>query len=138
MHTRRSAFSSHLCPRLTLALLCPRLPSSTPTPKITLQRRLLPPPPLHGPWRRAFNTGRRTRSIREGDGDMHIACPTIELPLDELLNAEVDAEVDAEGEEMMGMLRMGEEGVQSSEHEASGESGRGSSEGVGMDPKAEE
>jgi hypothetical protein len=59
---------------------------------------------------------------------MRIACPTIELPLDELLNAEVDAE----GEE-----RMGEE-VQSSEHEASGESGSSGSEGVGMDTKAEE
>lgn len=60
---------------------------------------------------------------------MHIACPTIELPLDELLNAEVDAE----GEE-----RMGEEEVQSSEHEASGESGSSGSEGVGTDTKAEE
>jgi hypothetical protein len=54
---------------------------------------------------------------------MRIACPTIELPLDELLN-----EADAEGEEMVGMLRMGEEEVQSSEHEASIKNGSGSSE----------
>jgi hypothetical protein len=33
---------------------------------------------------------------------------------------------------------MGEKEVQSSEHEASGESGSGGSEGVGMDTKAEE
>jgi hypothetical protein len=65
---------------------------------------------------------------------MRIAWLTIELPLDEPLNAEVDAE----REEMMGMLRIGEEGVQSSEHEASGESGSSGSEGVGTDTKAEE
>ncbi|KAJ7822031.1 hypothetical protein B0H13DRAFT_2448561 [Mycena leptocephala] len=124
MYTRRRAFSSHLCPCLILALLCPpRLPPPTPTPKITL-RQLLPTPPPHR--RRAFNTGRRTRSIRagedaEGDGEMRIAWLTIELPLDELLNAEADAE----GEEMMGVLRIGEEvqSGESSEHEASSESG---------------
>jgi hypothetical protein len=74
--------------------------------------------------------------VEEDGGDMRIACPTIELPLDELLNAEADAE----GEEMMGVLRIGEEvqSGESSEHEASSESGSSGSEGVGTDMKAEE
>jgi hypothetical protein len=69
--------------------------------------------------------GRRGR-----DDDMRIARPTIELPLDELLNAEADGEEMGMGMIEMGMDMMGEEEAQSSEQEQEASSESGDNEGM--------